>query len=448
MGDVFMLSLVGLLVIGIVVILLLTGKTSPLVGMVAIPIIGAFILGYNLNELNGFFKEGLDTVIPVAVMFIFAILFFGVMSDAGLFDPLVKSVIKLTNGNIILIAIGTVIVGSIAHLDGSGATTFLVTVPAFLAIYKKMGMSPNLLVMLVACSIGIVNFLPWGGPIARSAAVTGIGVTELWKPLIPFQIVGLVLLLIFAGFLGWREKKRISKNTDSSINTSFSQEAAIIEEEISSEELEGSNYHKKLIYINWAIFIGVLVLMMGGFLDPAFAFMIGLVVALPLNFRKTSEQMNQIKMHAPSAITMAAIILGAGMFLGILDGTGMLDSIAKSVVVVLPETVIPVLHLVVGFFGLPLDLVTSTDAYYFALLPLVEQIVAPYGVDSSTVVYSLAIGNNFGAMISPLAPATWLGIGLAGISIGSHLRYSFFWMWGFSLVLLLVAFLLGIVSIG
>lgn len=434
-----------MLVIGIVVTLLLTGKTSPLVAMVAIPIIGALILGYNVEELNGFFQEGLDTVISVAVMFIFAILFFGVMNDAGLFDPLVRGVIRITRGNIILIAIGTVVVGSLAHLDGSGATTFLVTIPAFLAIYNRMGMSPNLLVMLVACSIGIVNFFPWGGPIARSAVVTGIETIELWKPLIPFQIIGLVLLLIFAGFLGWREKKRIFKNDHNSTAIKFSQEAAAIEEDTSFEEKEDSTYHKQIFFINWVIFLGVLFLMMGDFLNPAFAFMIGLVLALPLNFRKTSEQVNQIKAHAPNAMVMAAIILAAGMFLGILEGTGMLDSIAQSVVMVLPDMVIPVLHLIVGFFGLPLDLVTSTDAYYFALLPLVDQIVSPYGVESSTVVYSLAIGNNFGAMISPLAPSTWLGVGLAGVSIGSHIRYSFLWMWGFSIVLLLVGVMLGIV---
>lgn len=441
-----MLSLAGILVIGVVVALLITGKTSPVVGMITVPIIGALFLGYNLGELNNFFQEGLDTVISVAVMFIFAILFFGVMNDAGLFDPLVNGIIKLTRGNIIMIAVGTVVVGALAHLDGSGATTFLVTIPAFLAVYRRMGMSPNLLVMLVACSIGIVNFFPWGGPIARSATVMDMGTVELWKPLVPFQILGFILLLAFAAFLGWREKLRIKRNGYNDLQIDFAQEAASIAED--NPTVVKNKYPKKLIFIiNWFIFLGVLVLMLGDLIDPAFAFMIGLVLALLFNYRKTSQQAEKIKEHAPNALMMASIILAAGMFLGIIEGTGMLNAIAQSVVAILPDMVIPGVHLIVGFFGLPLDIVTSTDAYYFALLPIVDQIVSPFEVEHSTVVYALAIGNNFGAMISPLAPATWLGVGLAGVSIGSHIRFSFLRMWGFSIVLLLVAVLLGIIPL-
>lgn len=187
--------------------------------------------------------------------------------------------------------------------------------------------------------------------------------------------------------------------------------------------------------------------MMGDFLDPSFAFIIGFAIALPINFKNMNKQSEAIKRHAPNAVKMAVIIIGAGMFLGIIEETGMLNEIATGVVHILPQVVVPSLHLIVGIFGLPLDIVTSTDAYYFALLDLVDKIVSPYGVDSSSVVYSMAIGNNFGAMISPLSPATWLGVGLAGVSIGSHLKYSFLRMWAFSIILLIAGVVLQIVPI-
>jgi len=439
-----MISLIGILVIGVVVGLLVARKTIPIIGMVTIPVIGALLLGYNVKEINDFFLDGLDTVIPVAVMFIFAILFFGVMNDSGLFDPIVKGVINLTRGNIIMIAVSTVIVGGLAHLDGSGATTFLVTVPAFLHIYQRMGMSLNLLVMLVACSIGIVNLFPWGGPIARSATVMDTGVVDLWKPLMPFQMIGFILLLIFAAYLGWREKLKINKTRQRCLNIHSNISVQQATDELSSTKEKIS---KKLTFINWCIFLGVLILMLGNFLDPAFAFMIGLVFALLLNYKDANDQSEKIKEHAPNALMMASIILAAGVFLGIIEGTGMLKAIAQSIVTILPNSVIPKVHLIVGIFGLPLDLVTSTDAYYFSLLPIVDQIVSPFGVEPTSIVYALSIGNNFGAMISPLAPATWLGVGLAGISIGSHIRYSFFRMWIFSIILLIVAVLLGIVPL-
>lgn len=439
-----MVGLIGALVIFSVVLLLIFGRTNPIVGLVGIPVIGALVLGYGLADINTFFTEGLDKVISVAVMFIFAILFFGVMNHIGLFDPVINAVIKITQGNVIFIAVGTVIVGGLAHLDGSGATTFLVTIPAFLPIYKKMKMSPNLLVMLVASSIGIVNLFPWGGPLARSAAVLDMETSALWQPLIPVQLIGFVLLLIFAALLGWREKKRIGEGKNEFIYENHVTET--VNEKMSTALGIPRAKENKVIYaLNWLLFILVLTLLLGDFLKPALAFLIGLVIALPLNYRTSKEQSAIIKESAPNAILMASIIIAAGMFLGVLNGTGMLEEMALAIVAILPNFLLSTLHLIVGAFGLPFDLITSTDAYYFALLPIVLEIVTPFGVEATSVVYSMAIGNNFGAMISPLAPATWLGIGLAGVSIGSHIRYSFIPMWIFSIVLLIVAYVVGVI---
>lgn len=439
-----MVELIGFLTVGMVVLLLILGKTNPIVALVGVPIIGALLLGYSLQDINGFFSSGLGKVISVAVMFIFAILFFGVMNHIGLFDPVINGVIKITQGHVVLIAIGTVIVGSLAHLDGSGATTFLVSIPAFLPIYRKMKMSPNLLVMLVAGSIGIVNLLPWGGPLARSASVLSMDVAALWRPLIPLQLIGLLFLVVFAAIMGLREKKRILAGK----NDHLIDENLIDKVTQKIESFAGAPRGKtnRMIYaINWILFIGILVILLGDFLQPSLAFLVGLVIALPLNYKTTKEQADIIKESAPNAILMASIIISAGMFLGILNGTGMLKEMTVSIVSFMPNVILPYLYLIVGFFGLPLDLVTSTDAYYFALLPIILEISAPFGVDPSAVVYSLAIGNNFGAMISPLAPSTWLGVGLAGVSIGSHIRYSFIPMWIFSLVLLALAFVLGLI---
>jgi CitMHS family citrate-Mg2+:H+ or citrate-Ca2+:H+ symporter len=144
---------------------------------------------------------------------------------------------------------------------------------------------------------------------------------------------------------------------------------------------------------------------------------------------------------------MASIILAAGLFLGILDGTGMLTAIANDLVNVLPGSIAPYLHLIVGFLGVPLDLLLSTDAYYFALLPVVEQIAAGFEVDSLSTAYAMIIGNIVGKFVSPLAPAVWLALGLSGLEMGRHLRYSLFWLWGISLVLIAIAVLIGIIIV-
>lgn len=442
-----MLSIIGLATILTIVILLLKGKVSPIIGLVLVPIVGALIAGFSITEIGGFFNEGIDSVINVVIMFIFAILFFGVMQDSGLFDPLINKMIAISKGNVVAVAVGTVIIAAIAHLDGSGASTFLITIPALLPLYKRLNMSPYLLLLLVGTSASILNMLPWAGPLGRTAAVLGMDPTELWRPLIPLQVIALILLIGMAVILGLREKRRILNRSEA--------EKADIEAAVTQTETDDSLQQSKdlslarpkLLWVNLLLTLGMIGMLVWGVIPAGFVFMIALSIALIINYPNVNDQMDRIKAHAPNALLMASIILAAGSFLGILSGTEMLDSIAVDMITILPAFIVPYLHLIIGAFGVPLELILNTDAYYFALLPVAEQIVTNFGVDTSSAAYAMIIGNIIGTFVSPFAPALWLALGLAGCEMGKHIRYSLFWVWGFSLVLMLVAVLIGIIQI-
>ena len=203
----------------------------------------------------------------------------------------------------------------------------------------------------------------------------------------------------------------------------------------------------RFYWVNVILAISVIGVLVWGVIPAGFAFMIGVSIALPINYPNIQDQMSRIKDHAPGAILMATIILAAGSFLGILNGTDMLNSIAKDLVTVLPAFIIPYLHIIIGVLGVPFDLLLSTDAYYFALLPIVDQVVTGFGVSSLSVAYAMIIGNIIGTFVSPLSPALWLALGLAGLEMGRHIRYSFMMMWGFSVVLLAIAIVIGVIKI-
>ncbi|MGU8077129.1 CitMHS family transporter [Burkholderia pyrrocinia] len=437
-----MLTAIGILIVLLVIVFLLTGKGAPIIGLILVPLIGAFVAGFNVEEIGGFYGKGLFKVMPVATMFIFAIMFFGVMQDVGLFRPLIRTMLALTRGNVVAVAIGTAVLGMVAHLDGVGATTFLLTIPALLPLYRKLRMSPYLMLMLLAIGAGVFNMTPWAGPMGRASAVTGIDVGVLWHPLIPVQIIGACLLVALAAFLGVREARRIT-----SIQSSDSVNHGDILTGNSAIQEDESLLRPRLIWINCGIFIGVLLSLLTSILPAAYIFMIGLSLALALNYPSLSEQTDRIKAHAPNAMMMSAIILAAGTFLGIMDGSGILKAMAKSIVYVLPVEIVPYLHLILGVFGLPMELILSTDAYYFGLLPIVQEIVSAHGVPPEATVYALMIGNIIGTFISPFSPALWLALGLANLEMGRHIRYSFLWMWGFSILMLGGAIALKIMPI-
>ncbi|MED5544786.1 MAG: citrate:proton symporter [Pseudomonadota bacterium] len=450
-----MLAFFGLLTVVCVVGLLLARLASPIVALVLVPLVAGLVYGFSPEAMSTFFGDGLARVMQVATMFIFAIIFFGVLQDTGFFRPFINGLIRVTRGNVVYVAVGTTLVGACAHLDGAGATTFLLTVPALLPLYLRLGMSRYLLLMLLATGAGIANMLPWAGPLGRAAAVTGIEVTELWRPLIPVQLAGIALLAVLAVFLGLRERRRIAAagspeqavleadgthiaHVDGAGKASRPQAAP----ELSEEEQE--LLRPRLIWLNAAIFLAVLTVLVAGILPAAYTFMIGLSVLLTCNYRSIDEQMKCVRSHSGPALLMGAIILSAGSFLGVLDGSGMLKAMAEALVDFLPSSAVPMLHIVIGFFGLPLELVLNTDAYYFGLLPVVLQVVEPVGVTPQATVYAMIIGNIIGTFISPFSPAMWLALGLAQADIGRHIRYSLLTMWGFSIAVFGIGWALGL----
>lgn len=429
-----MLSIVGFITIIVIVAILLRGKTIPIIPLIIIPLIAALVTGFGLADIGEFFTEGIEKVINVVIMFIFAILYFGLMQHVGLFDPLINRMIKISQGNIITISIATVVIAAVAHLDGSGASTFLITIPALLPLYKKMRMNPYFLLLLIGGSASIMNMIPWAGPLGRAASVLSMDVTELWRPLIPIQILGMVLMIILAIFLGIMEKRRIEREYGT---------AKVALDEIN--DMNNEQEAPKLLWINLILTILVVIMLVWGIVPAGLVFMIALSIALIINFRSADAQNEIIREYASSALTMGSIILAAGSFLGILTGTGMLDSIAADAVKVIPNVISPYIHLVIGVLGLPLDLLLSTDAYYFALLPVAEQVGTIFGISSLQTTYAMIVGNIVGTFVSPFSPALWLALGLAGLEMGKHIRYSFFWLWGISIILLTISYFIGLI---
>ena len=443
-----MLTIAALVTVGTVIGLLLFNKASPITVLCLVPVVAALVIGFSPEEISGFYTSGLTRVVSVATMFIFAITFFGVLQDAGLFQPIINGIIRITRGSVVLVVIGTAIVGMLAHLDGAGATTFLLTIPALLPVYQRLNMSPLLMLLVLATGAGIFNMLPWAGPVGRAAAVTGIEVSELWHPLIPIQVIGAFCLLGLATLLGIREKRRIALRLPRSDDTLASSTTMTIPEQQPSATESGTEVeHLKRpqnLIVNAVIFFAVLVMLLTGVLPAGLVFMVGLSVALIINHPNVQDQLTCIRAHAAPALLMGSIILSAGVFLGVMDGSGMLRALSQSLVHVLPEPLLPHLHIIIGFFGLPLEVLLSTDAWYFGLLPVVLEITGPMGISPEGTVYALMIGNIIGTFISPFSPALWLALGLSGQDMGRYIRYSLPIMWAFSILLFVIAGLLGL----
>ncbi|MDF5911369.1 SLC13 family permease [Morganella morganii] len=283
--------------------------------------------------------------------------------------------------------------------------------------------------------------VPWGGPLGRASAVTGISASVLWQPLIPVQIIGITASVLVAALFGLREKRRIARAAQ--YGTTPYEQDSLLELYDEADKEHGTEKPQRFLINISLILLAILSLALGWLAAP-YIFMLALSAALIVNYPKPKDQVAVINHHAPQALSMAAIILSARVFLGIMDKGGMLESVAKDLLLIIPGHMAEQFHIIIGMIGVPLDIFTSTDAYYFALLPIVRDVVASAGIPPADVVYAMAIGNNAGTFVSPFSPAVWLAVGIAGVDMGRHLRYSFFWIWLFSFITLAAGWFLGL----
>lgn len=432
-----MLALIGFLIIIVMMVLIFKSKALPAFCFAVLPIIGAFICGFNLTEISEFIGKGVGSTWQTAILFIFSVTYFGIMNDAGLFDKLVDGLVQKAGKNITLILLFTSIIAMIGHIDGAAATTYLITIPTMLPIYKKMKIRPTVLLLLCGAATGIMNLVPWGGPTIRAASTAGVDATELWIKMIPMQIFGLVALLAIAVFLGRVETKRIAK-----LGLSMDTET---EEIVAQKEADNSLKRPKLLWFNLLFTLILIIALVRKWLPTYAVFMVGTIIVLAVNYPDPQLQQKRIQAHAPSSIMLTVTLLCAGVFLGIMTQSGMVLEMSTVLINALPVGLQRYLHYIVGALGAPLGMVLGPDPYYYGIMPIIGQIVEPFGITLDTVGRAMLIGENVGLSVSPVVPPTFLAIGLAGVELKEHIKFSFLPLWALSVVMMLFAIVIGII---
>lgn len=430
-----MLALAGVLTIGVLLALILSSKINPVVAMVLVPIVAALALGSGL-ETSRYVGEGIAKLAPIAVMFVFAILFFGVMTDAGMLDPLITRIVRTVNGRPTWITTGTALLALLIHLDGSGAVCFLVTIPAMRPLYDRMGMDRRVLACTASMAAG-VNFLPWTGPTVRASGALHIPVAEIFRPMVPVQIIGLVFVFAASWYLGYREQIRIAASGSAGdVDGTAAPESPAVTSDLR---------RPKLLWINIAVTLIVMASVISGKVEPMVAFMCGTAVALLLNYPSAAAQQKRIEAHARPAILMTSILFAAGTFIGIMNGSGMIRAMADGAAAHFPRALAPHIPTIVATLSMPLSLIFDPDSFYFGMLPVLAHMNESFGGTSIAVAQAALLGQmTTGFPVSPLTPATFLAAGLSGIELGAHQRFSIPYLFAASLVMTVAALLFGL----
>lgn len=448
-------GILGFLCIVAIVLTLFKSKTLPSIAFIVFPAILAIVLVfggyYSLEDVATLIKSGFSSTAPTAALFVFSVLYFGIMTDAGMFDVIIGKLMKLVGGNVIGVSVMTCIIALIGHLDGGGASTFCIVIPAMLPVYKKMHMRSTSLLQVAVLAMGVLNLMPWAGPTMRAASVLGVEAGELWGTLIPIQIFGVALALVHAVIVGVIEKKR-----GAGLNGKLAQlEGEVVlgeNEAVAQSELA----RPKLFVFNIILTVAVIALLIYDLFPSYVPFMLGVAIAILTNYPGAKMQKRIINAHAGPALMMCSTLMGAAVLMGILvksitvDGSdipSVVTCMADLIKMVLPAALGQHLPLVIGVLSVPLALAFDTDSYFYGMLPVMIGIGEGFGVGALPIAVAMVVCRNCATFISPMVPATLLGVGLADVDIKDHIKNSFLWVWGFSILCMIFAVIVGILPL-
>ncbi|CAM5688987.1 CitMHS family citrate-Mg2+:H+ or citrate-Ca2+:H+ symporter OS=Streptomyces griseomycini OX=66895 GN=FHS37_004884 PE=4 SV=1 [Streptomyces griseomycini] len=468
-----MLTILGFAMIATFLVLIMVKKMSPIAALVLIPALFCVFVGKGAH-LGDYVIDGVSSLAPTAAMLMFAIVYFGVMIDVGLFDPIVRGILRFCKADPMRIVVGTALLAAIVSLDGDGSTTFMITVSAMYPLYKRLKMSLVVMTGVAAMANGVMNTLPWGGPTARAATALKLDASDIFVPMIPALLVGLLGVVLLAYVLGLRERRRLGVLTldEALVGEEAERTEAVLVgagggagsggsttaaggsgagtdagADAEDDDFRGLDPNRPtlrpgLYWFNALLTVALLTAMIMEWLPIPVLFLLGAALALTVNFPHIPDQKARIAAHADNVLNVSGMVFAAAVFTGVLQGTGMVDSMAEWMVDVIPEGMGPHMALVTGLLSLPLTYFMSNDGFYFGVLPVLAEAGAAHGGSPLEMARASLVGQPL-HMSSPLVPAVYVLVGMAKVEFGDHTRFVVKWAALTCLLILAAGILFG-----
>ncbi|AEK36380.1 citrate transporter [Corynebacterium variabile DSM 44702] len=431
----------GFLMILTFMALIMTGRMTPILALILVPTVFGLIGGAGLG-LGDMVIDAVKDMAPTAALLMFAIMYFGIMIDVGLFDPLIRMITRILGNDPAKIVLGTAVLAGVVSLDGDGSTTYIITTSAMLPLYLRLGMSPVVLTCVAGLINGTVNILPWGGPTVRAAAALGLEPSEVFVPMIPSLIAGVVVCLGFAWMLGLAERRRLGTVGVPVVAGDSDTDQTSMSGTMLNPDRE--TLRPQLIWFNLILTVAVMVLLVIDIFPLAYVFMVGAAIALVVNFPKVKDQAHEMVAHSSSIVAVSGMVFAAACLVGVLSGTGMVDAMAEWITTVIPDSLGGYLAPITGLLSMPFTFFMSNDAFYFGVLPVLSESAAHYGIEPVQMAQASITGQPV-HMQSPLVPAILLLVSLANVGLGAHHRKVLWRAVVVSLVMLAVGILFGVI---
>jgi len=430
-----LLAVLGFATLGSFMLVVMRKWATAFVAIIALPIIFALVAGFGL-ELPEMMISGIETVAPTAVLLLFAVLYFGVMMDAKLFDPISNLLLRISKGDPVRILVGTAVLALLVALDGDGTTSYMIICSAFLPIYRRLGINPLAIALIATMALGLISgSTPWGGAATRGISVLQLDATDYFVHMIPSLVLTSGFIILIAFILGLRARKKVDPILIAELKVELAQARSMRSRDVGWK-----------MWFNAGLTVLLLVLLVAGVAPLVVLFMVAFVFAIIVNYPKLADQGEFVKRHAQNAVPVVMLVMAAGIFTGILSETGMTTAMADSLLSAVPNSLGGLIPLFTAVIALPLGFFMSNDAFFFGILPVLAESAATYGIAPAEIARAGVIGQMM-HMIGPASAPLWVLLGLLKADLGDFQKYALLWVLAASLSFIGFAVLTGAISV-
>ncbi|MBQ7796167.1 MAG: citrate transporter [Lachnospiraceae bacterium] len=428
------LAYLGYAMIAVLMVLIVTKKMSPFAALMSVPLvfgaIACVINGVSIMELTTYCTDSMKGMASNFCLMFFAIVYFALMVETGMFDPLVSFIVRFVKGDPLKVLVGVAVMAAIVALDGDGTTTYLIICTAMIPVFERLKMNKLYLAGISLSQVSVMNLLPWGGPTARILVVCGIEPGRMAQMLMPGMILAILYNIGVAYYLGLKERKRLGI-------------ADISAMEVAAAEDESGLKRPKLVVFNFALTILSMVALIAGWVPSMLTFAIATTIALIVNYPNLKTQNELVQKCGAETIPVISLILAAGILMGVLDGCGMSDAMALHLSNLVPESLssfFSIISSIISCFG---TFFLSNDGYYYGVLPILAEAGYACGFNNETMAYAAAMGQCF-HLISPLVGSFYVISKLTDQGITDIQKFNLKWGPGMFLAFAVAGVLTGV----
>lgn len=429
------LTVVAIIMVAAVIAFAFAKKVPMQFILCVVPVICGLLAGFNIGEVGDMAMGQITKSMQSAgIMCLFAMVYFTMLSETGMFNIVIRQILRLTKGrvSIYMIMIITSVISGIGFLTAQVVTAYSIVFPAMLPLYKKIKFNKASAMVIAQTSIAAMGFIPWGIAVVNSSVFANVDAMELSRRLMPVSACFIPFIILQWVYFGYKQKKQGLPMT--------------VEwtDDMGEDSDEKGFSRPKLFWFNFLLFLMVIAALVTAVVPSYLVFVIAAFLTLLVNYPEPKVYQKLLNQAGGRFFNTLMMLIGISVFLGVFNESGMVKALATFVVSVFPQMLTRYIHIILAAI-MVLVIRFMPNKIYNSMYPALISVGAKFGLTGVDVIAPFVCNMSLGTGASPFTATTHVGTALLDIEMDDYCRQAVPVLEITNVLIIALALLVGVV---